>query len=153
MRDVIVHNEIDVEFARYGSLYLVKERAELGGALAPVAPHDDPSGRNIDGGEQRCGAMPFVVMAPSGRSAGTHRQHRPAAVQGLDLQLLIHTRNDGVLRRGDVEANDIAHFGHEVRIGRELEGLHLVRLKPEGPPDALYHTDRKLAVAMSWELQ
>jgi len=90
---------MDVEFAQYGSLDLVKELAELGGAVAPVALADDPSGRHIEGGEQRCGAMPFVVMAPSGRLAGTHRQHRLAAVQRLDLGLLIHTQNDGVLRR------------------------------------------------------
>ena len=41
---------MDVEFARYGSLDLVKELAELGGAVAPVALANDPPGRNIEGG-------------------------------------------------------------------------------------------------------
>ena len=59
VRGVIVHDEMDVEFAWYGSLDLVKELAELGGAVAPVALANDPSGRNIEGGEQRCGAMPL----------------------------------------------------------------------------------------------
>lgn len=46
---------MDVEFARYGSLDLVQELAELGRAVAPVALANDPSGRNIEGREQRCG--------------------------------------------------------------------------------------------------
>lgn len=54
-------------------LDLVKELAELGGAVAPVALANDPPGRNIEGGEQRCGAMPFGVMAPSSHLAGKHR--------------------------------------------------------------------------------
>lgn len=66
MRDVIVHDEMDIEFARYGGLDLVEELAELGSTVAPVALADDPSGRNVEGGEQRCGAVPRVLLAPSG---------------------------------------------------------------------------------------
>jgi len=91
MRSVIVHDEMDVEFARHGGLDLVEELAELGSTVASVALADDPSGRNVEGGEQRCGAVPRVVMTSSGRLAGTHRQHRLTAVQRLDLGLLIHT--------------------------------------------------------------
>lgn len=88
---VVVHDEMDIESARNGSLDLVEELAELGGTVPPVALADDPSGRNIEGGEKRCRAVSFVVMAPSGRLAGTHRQHRLTAVQRLDLRLLVHT--------------------------------------------------------------
>ena len=89
--------------------------------------------------------MPFVVVAPSGRLAGTHRQHGLAAVERLNLGLFVHTQNDGALGRRDVEANDVAHFGHEIRIGGKLEGLHPVRLQPEGAPDALHGRDRQAA--------
>src|SRR5579871_1405021 len=85
VRGVVIHDEMDIEFSWHGGLDLVEKLAELGGTVASVALADDPSGRNIEGGEQRCGAVPFVVMAPSGRLAGTHRQHRLAAVQRLDL--------------------------------------------------------------------
>ena len=108
---------MDVEVRRHSGLDLVQKFAELGGAVAPIALADDPSGRNVEGREQGCGAVPCVVVAPSGRLAGTHRQHRLAAVQRLDLGFLVDTQNDGVLRRRDIKANDIAHFGHEVRIG------------------------------------
>ena len=65
VRGVIVHDEMDVEFTRHGSLDLVEELAELGSAMASVALADDPSARNVEGGEQRCGAVPCVVMASS----------------------------------------------------------------------------------------
>ena len=91
MRGVIVHDEMDIEFAWHGGLDLVQELAELGGTVPSITLADDPSGRNVEGGEQRCGAVPFVIMAPSGRLAGTHRQHRLTAVQRLDLGFLIHT--------------------------------------------------------------
>lgn len=70
VRDVIVRDEIDVEFARYGSLDLVKNLAKFGGAMAPAALANDPSGRNIEAGEQLCGAMAFVrhgIFGPPGR--------------------------------------------------------------------------------------
>ena len=57
VRDVIVHGEMDVELARYGSRDIVQKRVELGGVVAPVALANDPSGRNIEGGEQR----PFLL--------------------------------------------------------------------------------------------
>ncbi|MET3907537.1 hypothetical protein ABID59_001878 [Bradyrhizobium sp. S3.3.6] len=49
MRDVIVHDEIDVEFARHGGLDLVEQPAELGRKVASIALADDPSGRNNEG--------------------------------------------------------------------------------------------------------
>jgi hypothetical protein len=91
VRGVIVHDEMNVEFTRHGSFDLVEELAELSSTVASIALADDPSARNVEGGEQRCGAMPRVVMASSGRLAGTHRQHRLTAIQRLDLGLLIHT--------------------------------------------------------------
>src|SRR5215467_9124155 len=136
---------MDIESARHGGLDFVEEFAELGGTVASIAPADDPSGCDVESGEQRSGAVPFVVMASPSWLAGTHRQHRLTAVQRLDLRLLIYTQNDGALRRRDVKAHDIAHLGHEVRIGRELERLHPMRLEPEGPPDALHRRYRQAA--------
>jgi len=60
---VVIHDEMDIEFSWHGGLDLVEELAELGGTVASVALADDPSGRNVEGGEQRCGAMPFVVIS------------------------------------------------------------------------------------------
>jgi hypothetical protein len=82
--------------SRHGGLDLVEELAELGSAMTSIAPADDPSGRDVDGGEQRCSAVPFVVMASSGRLAGPHRQHRLTAVQRLDTLHRRHRQRAGL---------------------------------------------------------
>lgn len=75
MRGVIVHDEMDVEFARHSGLDLVEELTEFGSTVTSLALADGSPGRNVESGEQRCGAMSSVVMLPSGRLAETHRQH------------------------------------------------------------------------------
>lgn len=72
LRGLIVHDEVKVEPRQHACFDLVEELAELGGAMAPVASANDASGGNIEGGEQKCGAMPFVVISPTGRLAGAH---------------------------------------------------------------------------------
>ena len=42
---------MDVETAWDGGLNLVEELAELGSTVASLALADDPSGRNVEGGE------------------------------------------------------------------------------------------------------
>ncbi|WP_158237660.1 hypothetical protein [Bradyrhizobium forestalis] len=53
---------MDVELARHSGLDLVQELAELGGAVPSVPLVDNPSGRNVEAGEQRCGAVPFFYL-------------------------------------------------------------------------------------------
>jgi hypothetical protein len=43
-----------------------------------------------------------------------------------------------VLRRIDVQTDDILHLGGELRVVRQLEGPHPVRLEAVGRPDALH---------------
>jgi aldehyde dehydrogenase (NAD+) len=94
-------------------------------------------GRTIAPRKQQSRAVTGVIMAAPCRLTRPHRQHRLAAVKRLDLGLLVHTENGGMLWRRDVEANDVPYLGHEIRVGRELESLHAVGLKTEGTPNAL----------------
>ena len=57
----------------------------------------------------------------------------------------IHTQNHRVVRRVEVQPDDVAHFLDEERIGRQLEGLRPMRLDPEQGEPALY---RALANAL-----
>lgn len=82
---------MDVEITRHGRLNLVEELSGLDNTVASGALANDPSARNVEDGEQRCGAVPRIVMASSGRLACTHRRHRLTAVQRLDLGFLIYT--------------------------------------------------------------
>jgi hypothetical protein len=75
---------------------------------------------------------------PPLRLPGPHRQHRLGALDRLDFGLLVDARHQGPTRRGEVEADDVAHLVDERRVGRELERLHPVRLEAEGAPDPLH---------------
>src|ERR1700688_1674442 len=103
---VIVHDEMDVQIIWNSGFDLIEKLAELFGAMAPVTLADDPAGCDVEGGKQRCGAVALVVVATARRLARSYGQHRLAAVQRLDLRLLVDTQYDGALGRRYVEADD-----------------------------------------------
>jgi hypothetical protein len=63
VRGVIIHDQVNVELGRHACFDLVEELAELSGAVAPIALANDPSGRNIEGGEQRLIIAQYQGMA------------------------------------------------------------------------------------------
>ena len=86
----------------------------------------DPAGSDFEGGEQGRGAMTDVVVGGALRQPRADRQDRRGPVQRLDLRLLINTEHDGLLRRVQIQPDDIADLGVELGVGGELERL--------GPP-------------------
>src|SRR5659263_170078 len=81
-------------------------------------------------------AVAHVVVGGLLGEAGTQGQDRGAAVQSLDLALLLDAKHDRLLRRVQVEADDVPDLGLELGIGGELEGLPPPRLQPEPSPAA-----------------
>ncbi len=73
----------------------------------------------------------MVPAVPSSAAGGL------GAVQGLDLRLLIDTEHHGVGGRIDIELDDVAGLGGELRIVGRLEGPDTVRGQAVGFPDAL----------------
>src|ERR1044072_392650 len=88
---------------------------------------------NVEGCEQGGGAMPLVVVREGCGAALLHRQARLSSVERLDLALLVNRQNDGVVRRIDIKADDVAQLGDELR----LEPTYSVRMQAVRPPDAL----------------
>jgi hypothetical protein len=73
------------------------------------------------------------------RGSGTplhHRQARLGAVQRLDLVLLIQRKRQRLVRWIEIETTHVLDFGGEVRIAREVEGLHQMRLEAVRAPDS-----------------
>ena len=128
---------MDIEGVRDGFFDLVEEAAELGRAVPRIAFADDSTCRDVERGEQRRCAMAGVVVRPSLDLTRTHGQHRLAAVERLGLAFLVDTQDESTRRRGQVEPDDVADFGHEVWVCRELEGPGAMRLQPESAPNAL----------------
>jgi hypothetical protein len=71
------------------------------------------------------------------RDPRAQRQQRGGAVQRLNVTLLVHRQDQGLVRRIQVQAHDIAQLLDKVRIPRELEGLDPVRLQAMLFPDPL----------------
>jgi hypothetical protein len=79
----------------------------------PVALHtapDDLALEDIEGGEQRGGAVALVIMGHGGAAPLLDRQSGLRAVERLDLTFLVDAENHGMSRRIDVEADDILHL-------------------------------------------
>jgi len=85
--------------------------------------------------------VPFVVVGHRGSPPALNRQASLRAIERLNLALLIDRQNDGVLRRIDIKADDIAQLGNELSVVRQLELPHTMRLQAMRAPDAPHRTD------------
>src|SRR5438034_10648359 len=65
------------------------------------------------------------------------------SIQSLNLRLLINAENHGLIRRMQVQADNIADLFNEERIGRELEMALPLGLEPERLPNAMHRRGRK----------
>jgi hypothetical protein len=141
VRGVVVDNGVDGEFGRRPGIDNVEEADELLMAMAFHALADDLAFEDVESGEQGRGAVPFVVVGHCAGAPLLHRQARLGAVERLDLALLIDRQDDGVVRRIDIEPDDVAQFGDELRVIGQLELTHPMRLQAMRPPDALHRAD------------
>src|SRR5579862_5190893 len=92
MGRVVVHHQMHVEITWYRNLNFVQEPTELHRAMTGVALANYPAGGDVQRGEKRGRAMPFIIRAAPCRLSRTHRYHRLAAIHRLDLRLLIDTQ-------------------------------------------------------------
>ncbi|MGY4281976.1 hypothetical protein ACVWXO_001196 [Bradyrhizobium sp. LM2.7] len=146
---------MDVEFARHSGLDLVEELTEFGSTvdLPRLALADGSSGRNVESGEQRCGAMSSVVMlrfGPAGRDASAAWWLRSSARIGTSHPRIERHRAPAARRIG----HDVAHFGHEVWIVESLKASVRCGWSPKTRQiRCTVDTDRPLAFAMPRELR
>ena len=62
----------------------------------------------------------LVVVRRALGHAGQHRQDRRGAIERLDLGLLVHAQHDRALRRGEIQADDVADLVDEQRVLGQL---------------------------------
>ena len=70
---LLARHEMNIQIVRNSGFDLIEKLAELGGAMASIALADDASDCDVEGGEQRCGAMALIIVAASRRLARPHR--------------------------------------------------------------------------------
>src|SRR3954470_10199040 len=89
---------------------MVEESYELPAAVALLTSADDFAVENIEGGEQSCRAMAFVIVGLTLRQARSQGEDRRGAIQSLNLTFLIHAQYQRAFRRVQVQANNVPHF-------------------------------------------
>ena len=107
----------------------VEEADELLMSMTLHAASDHAACRHVQRRKQRGRAVPDVVMRHRAAAAALEGQSGLSAIERLDLAFLIHREHHGVRRRVDVETDDIAQLGREVRVVGQLELAQSVRLK------------------------
>lgn len=120
---------MQIKFGRRLLIYHLQEPDEL---LVPVPRHaraDDAPLDQLDGGEQRRGAMSDVVMRHGFAVAGKQGQAALRTVESLNLALLIDTQHQGMSGRIQVEA----HVGFPDAMHRRLAGAQGLGQRARGP--------------------
>ena len=84
---LVIHDEMDVQSHGDSGIDGVEELPKLGGSVAAMALADHCSRVRVEGGEQRCGPVPHIVMGPALPLARPHRQQGTSTVQCLYLGL------------------------------------------------------------------
>jgi hypothetical protein len=98
------------ESSRDTRLDQVEKLAELRRSVPLMKLGDHFAGLRVERGEQRRGAVSFVVMRPALHLSRLQRQQRLGAVECLDLRLLIDAEHRGMRRRIQIQADDVANF-------------------------------------------
>ncbi len=83
--------------------------------------------------------MPVIFEAVPFGSPGRKRKHRIEAIQSLNRGLLIHAKHGRVLRRLQIQPDDIGCFGLEIRVVARHVALQPMRLQPRLPTECDAH--------------
>ncbi len=126
---VVVQDHVDQLARGHLALDGVEEADEFLVAVALHAAPDHAAREHVERREQRGRAVALVVMRHGAAAPALERQPRLGAVERLDLALFVHRQHHGMGRRVEVEADDVAQLGREVRVIGQLELTQPVRLQ------------------------
>ena len=127
----------------------VQAAEELQEFLVPVTRHtigDNRSFQHVEGSKQSGRSMPFIIVSHGPTAPLLHRQARLASIQRLNLTLLIDTHHQGLVRRVQVEPDDIGQLLDKLRIARQLELTKPMRLQPVRVPYPLNRSRTDAAI-------
>ena len=106
-------------------------------AMASFTAGEDFAGGDVERGKERCRAVANIVVRHAFNITQTHRKNGLGAVQRLNLALLIHTQDHGVLGRIQIQSDNITDFLDEKGIIGDFEMALPMGLKAKGAPDPL----------------
>ena len=127
MGGVVVDDQVNVQIGQGLAVDPVEETNELLVAVALHAVADDLAIEQVERREQGGRAVALVVVGHGAGPALLHGQARLAAVECLDLALLVDRKDHRLVRRIEVEADHVLDFLRERRVVGDLEAVHQTR--------------------------
>lgn len=137
MGGVVVHDEMKWPIRQSLLIQMLQEPQLFLMAVLRLTGADDLAREDMERGEERGGAVPFIVMGHGPAPPLLHGQPGLGAIQGLDLILLVRTEDQGFVGRIEIESDHIRRLLDELRVSPELEGACLMRLEAMELPDAV----------------
>ena len=136
MGGVVIADQVQLPVGRDGLVDQAEKLEPLLMAMPLLAQAKDLAVGRVQRGEQSGRAVAFVVVGHGGAASALQRQAGLGTIQSLNLALLVGAQHQRVLRRIEIQADDVFQFLGERRIVADLEGFHAMRLQPVGAPDA-----------------
>jgi hypothetical protein len=124
----IVRDNVDLACTRLGGHDLGQKVHELGAGMVWGGLAKDFPASGIKGGVKRKGAVTVILKVMRLGSARRKRQDRIQAAQGLDRRLFVDAKDGGMIRRIQIEPDNVGGLFLEVGIIAEHVTAQPVRL-------------------------
>jgi hypothetical protein len=135
----VVGDDVDLFAARLIDDDVSQEGDELSRRMSACSLAQHFAGFGIEGGVEGQCAVPVVLEAMPFGSPWGQRQHRIFAIECLNSGLFIDAEDSGVLRRMQIQTDDVCRFGLEVRIVGGHVALDPMGLQSMFAPDSRDH--------------
>jgi len=112
----VVEDDMNVLLRRAQRHHFCEEGDEVTAAVAGRGSSVHAAGLGVQRGIQRKRSMAVVLEAMTLGSSRRKRQHGIEPVQGLDGGFLIDAEHGGMLRRPQIQADNVGRFAFELRI-------------------------------------
>lgn len=151
MRGIVVADQMQRPIGRRLAIDLTQELQPFTVSLPRLTLRDHAAIEHVQS-RKRCGrAVALVVVGHRCRGALLRRQAGLRAIQCLNLTLFIAAQHQRMLRRTQIQSDDVFELRDEIQIRRHLETLDPMRLQTIGsphPPDRRgAHTSRRRQAA------
>jgi hypothetical protein len=137
----VVQDDVNFPVRMLGDDAVHKVR-ELDAPAAAVVAGFDQAGGHLERGEQGCGAVALVFMVePRHRLAIGQLQPTLSPLQGPDVRFLVDRKHQGVLRRLQVQRDNVGGLLREGRIGADASTAPPRQrdlVPAQNPPDLVF---------------
>ena len=137
----VVEDEMKIQRGFRRPIDLLKKSDEFFGAMPLGDSSHDFARHDVESRIETSCAVALVVVGSALDLPRPEREHRLGSVEGLDLGLLVDREDHGIVRRMQVQADDILNLLRKLGIFADLEGLQSMRLEISCGPNLSHLMD------------